>query len=109
MKIHNIIAQIGIVAFLMTGCTKEFLQKVPQADLSDGQVTTAESIEMQLIGAYSIMNGNVSGTWGNYGSAPSQWIFGELTSDNAHKGSEAGDQPSMNMIETYGPNIYCLA
>ena len=104
MKIHNIIAQIGIVAFLMTGCTKEFLQKVPQADLSDGQVTTAESIEMQLIGAYSIMNGNVSGTWGNYGSAPSQWIFGELTSDNAHKGSEAGDQPSMNMIETYGPN-----
>src|SRR5690606_1705386 len=29
------------------------------------------------------------------------WIFGELASDNAHKGSELTDQTPMNMIETY--------
>ncbi|MDH5827363.1 RagB/SusD family nutrient uptake outer membrane protein [Sphingobacterium sp. SG20118] len=104
MKIYTIIAQIGIAAFLMTGCSKEFLNKVPQGELSDSQIGSAESIEMQLLGAYSIMNGNVSGTWGNYASAPSQWIFGEMTSDNAHKGSDQTDQPNMNMIESYSVN-----
>lgn len=104
MKIYNLIAQVCIAAFLLTGCSKDFLNKVPQGELSDVQLGTAESIEMQLLGAYSIMNGNISGTWGNYASAPSQWVFGEMTSDNAHKGSEQTDQPNMNMIETYGVN-----
>ncbi|KAF5269856.1 hypothetical protein FQR65_LT17917 [Abscondita terminalis] len=34
-----------------------------------------------------ILNGNVRGTWGNYSSAPGQWLFGEVPQTNAHKGS----------------------
>ncbi|MGH2623441.1 MAG: RagB/SusD family nutrient uptake outer membrane protein, partial [Sphingobacterium sp.] len=101
MKRNKIMILLGAGIILVSSCGKEFLQKLPQGELSDSQVGNKEGVEGALIGAYSIMNGNVSGTWGNYGSAPSQWVFGELPSDNAHKGSELTDQTPMNMIETY--------
>ncbi|WP_231560978.1 RagB/SusD family nutrient uptake outer membrane protein [Sphingobacterium sp. T2] len=89
---------------LLSSCGKDFLEKIPQGQLGEGQVSNGEGIEAVLLGAYSIMNGNVSGTWGNYAAAPSQWIFGEITSDNAHKGSEETDQPNMNLLEMLNPN-----
>ena len=101
MKRNKIMILLGVGLLTISSCGKEFLQKLPQGELSDSQVGNKEGVEGALIGAYSIMNGNVSGTWGNYGSAPSQWVFGELPSDNAHKGSELTDQTPMNMIETY--------
>src|SRR5690606_36550261 len=82
----------------------DFLEKTPQGQLSSDQISNGEGIEGVLLGAYGIMNGNISGTWGNYAAAPSQWVFGEITSDNAHKGSEQTDQPNMNLIETMAAN-----
>jgi len=104
MKRKSIYIAILSASFIFGGCGKNFLEKIPQGQLSTDQVATSEGIEALLIGAYSIMNGNVSGTWGNYGSAPSQWVFGEITSDNAHKGSEQTDQPAMSLLETMDPN-----
>ncbi len=91
-------------ALLATGCGKDFLNKNPQGALSEEQVTNSDGVEANLLGAYGILNGNVSGTWGNYASAPSQWLFGEVAADNAHKGSEETDQPNMNLIELLRPN-----
>lgn len=102
MKRNKLIILLGAGMLLVSSCGKEFLQKLPQGELAESQVGNSDGVEGALIGAYSILNGNISGTWGNYGSAPSQWVFGELPSDNAHKGSELTDQTPMNMIETYG-------
>lgn len=93
---------LGAGMLLASSCGKEFLQKLPQGELAEPQVGNSDGVEGALIGAYSILNGNISGTWGHYGSAPSQWVFGELASDNAHKGSELTDQTPMNEIEAYG-------
>src|SRR5690606_13596495 len=101
MKAKNLLMIIGISSLAIASCSKSFLEKVPQGQLSDSQVANGEGVEGLLIGPYGLLNGNVNGTWGNYASAPSQWIFGELTSDNAHKGSEGTDQPNMNLIESY--------
>ncbi len=101
MKRNKLMILLGAGMLLVTSCGKEFLQKLPQGQLSEPQVGNKDGVEGALIGAYSILNGNVSGTWGNYASAPSQWLFGEVASDNAHKGSELTDQTPMNMIETY--------
>lgn len=101
MKRNKLIILLSAGMLFISSCGKEFLQKLPQGQLSEPQVGNKEGVEAALIGAYSILNGNVSGTWGNYASAPSQWIFGELASDNAHKGSELTDQTPMNMIESY--------
>jgi hypothetical protein len=65
--------------------------------------TSQQGVDALLTGAYGLLNGNLNGTWGNYGAAPSQWLFGEVASDNAHKGSSNGDQPNMNLIEQHSP------
>lgn len=104
MKIKSIYIALISASLVLAGCSKDFLQKIPQGQLSEVQVADSDGIEATLLGAYGIMNGNVSGTWGNYASAPSQWLFGEVASDNAHKGSEATDQPNMNLIESLRPN-----
>lgn len=88
-------------ALLISSCGKEFLNKTPQGQLSDEHITNQEGIEATLLGAYSILNGNVSGSWGNYSGGPSQWVFGELPGDNAHKGSDEFDQAGMNLIEKH--------
>jgi len=84
-------------------CKKEFLNLQPQGELTEAQLTTQDGVEGLLVGAYGLLNGNVNGTYGNYGAAPSQWLFGEVASDNAHKGSSVGDQPPMNAIEQHSP------
>lgn len=104
MKMRSIYMASLAVGLLLSSCSKEFLEKIPQGQLGEGQVSNGEGIEAVLLGAYSIMNGNVSGSWGNYAAAPSQWVFGEMTSDNAHKGSEETDQPNMNLLEMLNPN-----
>lgn len=86
---------------LAAACSSDFLEKTPQGELSGPQLETPEGVEGLLIGAYGLMNGNVNGTWGNYSSAPSQWLFGEVGADNAHKGSNNGDQPNMNQVELH--------
>lgn len=101
MKHNKLIILLSAGMLFISSCGKEFLQKLPQGQLSEPQVGNQDGVEAALIGAYSILNGNVNGTWGNYASAPSQWVFGEMASDNAHKGSELTDQTPMNMIETY--------
>jgi len=84
-------------------CKKDFLERNPQGELTNEQLTTQDGVEGALIGAYGSLNGNVNGQYGTYGSAPSNWVFGEIDSDNAHKGSSNGDQPNMNLIEQHSP------
>lgn len=92
-----------LVPFLLltAGCGKDFLNKNPQGQLSKEDIINKDGVEASLLGAYSILNGNVNGTWGNYSGAPSQWVFGELPADNAHKGSDEFDQSAMNLIEKH--------
>ncbi|SDG33713.1 Starch-binding associating with outer membrane [Pedobacter terrae] len=94
---------LSLLICITFSCKKEFLAVQPQGQLSEEQLMSQDGVEGLLIGAYGLLNGNVNGTWGNYGAAPSQWLFGEVASDNAHKGSSTGDQPPMNAIEQHSP------
>ncbi|WP_129713713.1 RagB/SusD family nutrient uptake outer membrane protein [Pedobacter sp. SYP-B3415] len=94
---------VSLTCMFLFSCSSDFLEKNPQAQLTPDQLTTQDGVEGLLIGAYGLLNGNVNGTYGNYGAAPSQWLFGEVTSDNAHKGSNNGDQPNMNLLEQHAP------
>lgn len=94
-----------VIAFLLlamtVGCSEDFLNRNPQGQLTDDQVSNTKAVEWTLIGAYGLMNGNRDGTWGAYAAAPSQWLFGEVAGDNAHKGSELADQAVMFDIERH--------
>lgn len=102
MKKINIITALIFILFALS-CKNEFLDQTPQGQLSTDQITTTKGVENLLIGAYGLMNGNISGTWGNYASGPSQWLFGGVASDDAHKGTTSTDQSFMNDIEHHVP------
>jgi len=102
MKKFTYIMLIAVLCTVLS-CKKDFIEGNPQGELITGNLTSQDGVEALLTGAYGLLNGNVNGTWGNYGAAPSQWLFGEVASDNAHKGSSNGDQPNMNLIEQHSP------
>ncbi|MFD2902911.1 RagB/SusD family nutrient uptake outer membrane protein [Sphingobacterium anhuiense] len=102
-NIKILIGMAGLAVVGLGSCGKGFLEKNPQGQLIEEQVSIKKGVESALIGAYAILNGNVNGTWGNYASAPSQWVFGEMISDNAHKGSTPTDQPNMNSLVNFAP------
>jgi len=98
-------ASLAIVA-LTAACSEEFLTKEPQASLSGPALANADGVEGKLISAYRTLQGygmSGGGTW--YYSTWS-WIFGAISSDNALKGTDAGDQPEHSFIETYDFNTF---
>jgi len=99
-KINQIILPLCLL-FALFGCGKGFLETTPKAQITEDQLLTTNAVNSALIGAYGLVNGNINGTWGNYSSAPSQWLFGEVAADDAHKGSSNADQSPMNDIELH--------
>ena len=83
-----------------TSCSEKFLEVQPKAVLSLATLSNRAGVNYLLTGAYALMDGagNAAGfsTW--HGSADN-WIYGEVASDNAYKGTIAGDQPEISLIE----------
>ncbi|MDB4129847.1 RagB/SusD family nutrient uptake outer membrane protein [Flavobacteriaceae bacterium] len=95
-----LIASIGIVA-LTASCNDDFLLKEPLGQIAGPSLNNADGVEGKLIAAYRTLSGqgmNGGGTW--YYDIHG-WIFGSIASDNAVKGTDAGDQPEHSFIEAY--------
>ncbi len=94
---------IGCLATLFTiyACKKNFLEKAPLGTLGENTLANKAGVDGLLIGAYSQLNG-FGGAGGGFYSTPSNWVFGGVASDDAYKGSDAGDQSNeSNPIENY--------
>jgi tetratricopeptide (TPR) repeat protein len=97
------ISLLALAAGMATSCSSDFLDVKPQGQLAPSQLETPSGVEASLISSYTMLNGSVSGTWGTYAAAPSHWLWGDVAADNAHKGSDPGDQPDLGAIETHNP------
>lgn len=90
----------GIVTY---SCTKEHLEKNAIGALSEKTLANKAGVNGLLIGAYSLLDG-VGGPGADQGpweSAISNWVYGGVAADDAHKGSEYGDQVGIEKIENY--------
>lgn len=101
--------KIAIIAacFLSAGsifvaCNDAFLEELPRGVFSENILKNRAGVEGLLVGAYSLLDG-VGGPAGNWEAAGSNWVFGDVTSDDAYKGTDAGDQIEINPIERYEP------
>ena len=107
MKLKLIfLTAIVTTTFVLYSCQQEFLEKTPQAQFSTVGLQTPDGVEGILLGAYNMVDGS-----GLDGQAPWEndihnWVFGGISSDDALKGTDAGDQPEQSFIEAYDFNSF---
>jgi hypothetical protein len=94
-------ACLGIFA-----CSDDFLTKNPQAQFSTIGLQTAEGVEGILIGAYAMIDGTGLDGQAAWENDIHNWVFGGIPSDDALKGTDAGDQPEQSFIEAYDFNSF---
>ena len=99
------VASFAIFA-LTVACDDEFLTKEPQAALSGPALNNAAGVEGKLISAYSTLSGYGMDNATTWYYSTWAWIFGSISSDDALKGTDAGDQPEHSFIETYDFNTF---
>jgi hypothetical protein len=100
------------IALLMAGtvislsCGKGFLEKTPKGSLDVNALANKKGVEALLVGAYAVLDGFINGGGiflGGWQSSGTNWVYGSVVGGDAHKGSDAGDQPDVNPIETFTP------
>ena len=101
-KSNRLLIGMAIVALAIgvTYACKDFLNTTPQGVLNEDALATASGVEGLLIAAYRSLDCSSSSA-GSWGCAASNWVWGSVTSGDAHKGSNLGDQEPVNEIETF--------
>lgn len=92
--IYLFIMLVGVLA-----CSDEFTETPAYGALSDAALQNAQGVDLMLIGAYSLMDGNSNTGGSDYARAADGW-WTDVMSDDAHKGSTNSDQPSLFDFET---------
>ncbi|WP_439581940.1 RagB/SusD family nutrient uptake outer membrane protein [Dyadobacter bucti] len=92
---------ILITLFIASSCGDSFLEKKPLGQYSPDIIKTSAGIEGALTGAYALLDGIGTSGVTSWHGAVSNWIFGSVVSDDAYKGSDAGDQPEQTFMERY--------
>jgi hypothetical protein len=89
------LALLGAVTY----ACKDFLNTPAQGTLDQNALLTKAGVEGSLVATYRVLDCTpLTGAWG---CAASNWPFGDITSDDAYKGSEASDQPQATQVELY--------
>jgi hypothetical protein len=96
----------GILSSILAGglflsCDDEFLTRSPQGQYSPDALQSASGVEGMLIGAYAMLDGQGLDGQNAWNNDIQSWVFGGIASDDAYKGTDAGDQPEQSFIERY--------
>ena len=104
-RIHKLMVS-GVIALIIIGAScKHYLDVPPTGVLSNTVLATKAGVDGLLIGAYSLLRGYNpevpnSGVR-QWTQAASNWIYGSVVADEAHKGSTSNDQPEIASMESY--------
>jgi len=109
MKKITIFAVIAAVG-LNFSCSDSFFDIQPQGAASITSLSNKNGVNALLVGAYSLLDGVGAGNTGRQ-STISNYVFGGITSGDAVKGTDIGDQPEQEYIEQFNwlsDNTYFL-
>jgi len=104
--IFSLLATVG----LNFSCSDSFFEIAPQGAANLTSLSNKNGVNALLIGAYSLMDGVGAGNTGRQ-STISNYVFGGITSGDAVKGTDIGDQPEQEYIEQFvwlSDNTYFL-
>jgi hypothetical protein len=101
MKRHIIKVMLIMSVISFESCNDK-LDVPPQGAIAFEGLANEDGVNGLLISTYSALDGwfgwGVAAPWG---VGVSNWLYGDVTSDDAGKGGGQGDQPDMNFIEQY--------
>ena len=93
------------VSLFTNSCGDDFLDRPAKGSLSEDVVSDEQGVQTLLMGAYAALSQTGGSGWGDglhgggsWEVCPSNWIYGSMMGLEAHKGSDAGDQPQMNTL-----------
>lgn len=89
---------MGTITF---SCGEEFLETIPQGQFSTVGLENAQGVEGILLGAYSMIDGFGLEGQSSWNGTIENWVYGGVVSDDAYKGTDAGDQPEQSFLERY--------
>ncbi|NEW85575.1 MAG: RagB/SusD family nutrient uptake outer membrane protein [Mariniphaga sp.] len=88
---------IVLCLLIQFSCNDVFLTKEPPGVAAGSIIQSQSGVEALLVGAYSTLQG-----FGRFGGDPAtDWTYGSGASDEAYKGSSAGDQTNFNAVERF--------
>lgn len=97
---QQIAVRIVVVAFLfISSCSEDFLEVTPNGLMDNSVLATFEGVDALLVGSYSMLDG-VSAQFG-WESATSGWVYGAIRGIESNKGTDSGDPPNINPIQTF--------
>ncbi|PSR56699.1 RagB/SusD family nutrient uptake outer membrane protein [Adhaeribacter arboris] len=98
---RSIIIGSGILLSILSSCSDSFLDVKPKAALTIDALTTNKGVNSLLVSAYSLLDGwaTPEGAYRSYQVGADNWVYGSVASDDAYKGTIAGDQPPISLIE----------
>ena len=92
---------LTIGSIVIVSCGDNWLETKPKGVASFDNFLNKQGVEDLLIGAYSVITGNNGSTGEGWASAVSNWVWGDVCSDDAYKGSNPGDQSQINYLENF--------
>lgn len=97
----SILIGSSVLLSILSSCSDSFLEVSPKAALNNAALTNSRGVNSLLVGAYSLLDGwaTPEGAYRSYQSGADNWVFGSVASDDAYKGTIAGDQPPISLIE----------
>ena len=94
-----------IVIIISSISCKRYLEIPPTGVLSNNVLSTKAGVDGLLVGAYSLLRGYNPAVPNDgvrqWTQAASNWIYGSVVADDAHKGSVSYDQPEIASMESY--------
>ena len=103
-KYSKVIVTALLLTLFSTACQNDFLEVKPLGVLDQSSLQNKIGVNLLLIGAYSMIDGvqtNVGSAFSDWQGSACNWVYGEVTADNAVKGSDSNDQPEIALIESF--------
>jgi hypothetical protein len=102
---------LAIILSVISSCSDSFLDVKPKAALSNSALQNGKGVNSLLVAAYSLLDGWATneGAYRSYQVGADNWVYGSVASDDAYKGTIAGDQPPISLIEQHNitaDNVY---
>jgi len=99
-----ILALLYAVGYLFVGGCDEFLTEEPVGTVNESNLTNEKGVNSLLIAAYAIIDGYAQGenpSGGTGGASVTNWIWGDVASDDIHRGDKTGGWADITAIERW--------